>query len=178
MENRLAVILIGFKGSGKSTVGKILADLLGGAFTDTDGLIEELFEQETGKTVSFRDIYAEYGRSYFVELEKKAVAKALAGDYSVISLGGGTLENLEDKIDLSQTVVVRLDVEKEELYNRIIKDGVPAFFDPEDSRGSFETFYERRAPRYNLVAEVTIDNTDKTPEETAALIVEHLETRA
>ncbi len=79
------IILIGFMGSGKSTVGPLLATSLGWKFIDTDCLIEK----KSG--LSIGEIFACHGESYFRELERKAVAAAVSSWRAVIATGGGAV---------------------------------------------------------------------------------------
>ena len=174
MKKRPTIVLIGFKGCGKSTVGRSLAKTIGGKFADTDKIVEDLYEEKNGERLSFREIYMKEGRGHFIDLEEKAVKKALAGDSTVVSLGGGTIENQKEAIDFGSAIVVGLGVEKDILYKRITKDGVPVFFDIKNPKESFDSFFEIRAARYNEFAEITVDNTDRAPEETAEAILEYM----
>jgi len=81
----MRVILTGFMGTGKTAVGRRLAQRLGRELVDTDALIE----RAAGRTI--RDIFAQDGEARFRELERAAVAEACAADDVVISTGGGTL---------------------------------------------------------------------------------------
>lgn len=173
MTSARSVILIGFKGSGKSTVGAALAEKLEGAFVDTDHLMEEIYREEKGEKLTFREIYLKEGRQAFIDYERQAVEKALEGHYAVIALGGGTIANLAEEIDLSAALVVGLGVNRDVLYERIMADGVPAFFDPDDPRGSFDRFYAERAPGYNTAAAVTVDNSGDDPTLAVAEIIDY-----
>ena len=79
----MSVILIGMPSSGKSTVGKILAERLGRAFVDTDELVRE----KAGMQIP--EIFEKYGEDYFRELEARAVSEIAAQTSSVIATGGG-----------------------------------------------------------------------------------------
>ncbi|MGN6678479.1 MAG: shikimate kinase, partial [Streptosporangiaceae bacterium] len=78
-------VLIGPPGAGKTTVGALLADRIGVAFTDTDAIVESV----AGKPVS--EIFIEDGEPVFRELERAAVARALAGGDGVVAVGGGAV---------------------------------------------------------------------------------------
>jgi shikimate kinase len=78
------IALVGFMASGKSTVGRRVAESLGRPFVDTDELIVEA-------AGPIERIFSERGEGEFRELERRAVERALAGVPSVISLGGGAL---------------------------------------------------------------------------------------
>jgi shikimate kinase len=77
------VVLIGFRGSGKSTVGKALAERLGREFIDCDAWIEKHTE------LSIREIFEKHGESHFRTLESKAISELSAMDGKVIATGGG-----------------------------------------------------------------------------------------
>ena len=80
-----AAILIGPPGAGKSTVGPLVADLLGAEFLDTDDVVEEA----AGKPVS--DIFVDDGEAAFRALERTAVARTVASHPGILALGGGAV---------------------------------------------------------------------------------------
>jgi shikimate kinase len=77
------IYLVGFMGSGKSTVGKILAEKLNMNFIDIDKLIEEKEEMK------IKDIFEQKGESYFRELERKQIEAIVNQKGLVVSTGGG-----------------------------------------------------------------------------------------
>ncbi len=108
------VYLFGFMTSGKSTLGKILANVLGWDFVDLDKAIVER------ERMSVHDIFETKGEKYFRELEQKVLREAAEKERVVISLGGGTLNSDETAKFLNETgVTVYLKVEPENLYNRL-----------------------------------------------------------
>lgn len=80
----MQIFLIGFMGSGKSTIGKVLADKLGYAFLDLDLEIEE-YENR-----SIEQIFKEEGEAYFRKIESKVLKSLKKHESRVVSLGGGT----------------------------------------------------------------------------------------
>ena len=87
--------LIGYRGSGKSTVGRVVAQRLARPFSDSDDLVEA----ESGMTI--KDIFAEKGEPWFRDLEAKVIAE-LAGETQfsrVVSLGGGAILRTVDSTD-------------------------------------------------------------------------------
>lgn len=171
------IILIGFKGCGKTLVGKILADRLEKKFHDIDSIIESIYAEDTGNTISFRDIYKRHGKEYFRNLEKKALEKVQKFKNSIISLGGGT-PFVEDDVykKLVDNIVVYLHVEADILYERIMKNGIPAFFEKSDPRKSFDKLYTERLPTYRKLADIIVDNSESV-ENTISNILEELENR-
>ncbi|WP_258359264.1 shikimate kinase [Moorella sulfitireducens] len=112
------IVLVGFMGSGKTTVGKLLAAGLGWTFLDTDALIEE----ESGLPI--KEIFACYGEHYFRELEQAAVARATACQRAVIATGGGVVLSRENVRHLREgNKVVWLQVRPETALQRAGKKG-------------------------------------------------------
>lgn len=111
---KTSIALIGFMGSGKSVVGKALAERLGFDFVDSDALVE----QAAGKSVA--KIFDESGERVFRELESRAVERASALNYSVVSCGGGVVLRKENVRALKRSsAVVWLDAPLEALQRRL-----------------------------------------------------------
>ena len=112
----MKVYLLGFMGSGKSTVGRLLADQMKLDFIDFDRYIE----QETGKTIA--ELFDSGGEDKFRELEHLHLKKILSKDNVVIALGGGT-PCFHDNMNLIQAngKSVYLKVDAEILLKRLIK---------------------------------------------------------
>ena len=91
------IILTGFMGTGKTTIGKLLAEKTGYRFVDTDMLIE----QQTGKTIT--EIFAIQGERVFRSLEDNLVKKLAAENGLVIATGGGLVLNPDNIKELSRT---------------------------------------------------------------------------
>lgn len=108
------IYLTGFMGSGKTTIGHILANKIGWDFLDLDRLIEE----ETGKKIS--EIFSIHGEAYFRQLETDYVRKVSGYQKYIISLGGGTIafnDNLQ--ILKSSGRIVYLKTSPEKVYARL-----------------------------------------------------------
>src|SRR3954465_12394398 len=129
----MSVVLIGYRGSGKTTIGKRLADRLWQPFVDTDALIV----RKAGKGI--REIFEQQGEPAFRDLESTVVRDTLKLQEHVISLGGGALLRPENRAALKASghKVVYLKWAPEELYKRIMADpeSVAARPDLTDSGG-------------------------------------------
>ena len=112
------VILIGYRGCGKSTIGRKLADRLWQPFVDLD----ELIIRRAGKSI--KRIFAEDGEPRFRDIESDVLREALSADETVIGLGGGTVIREENRrlIRTSGSKVIYLRCEVEVLHNRISAD--------------------------------------------------------
>jgi shikimate kinase len=108
------IYLTGFMGSGKSTIGPILANTLGWEFYDLDHVIEK----KEGKKIS--RIFDENGEEYFRNLEKELLKALAVKDNIVIALGGGTITNQEN-IDFLKKIgkIIYIKVSAESVYNRL-----------------------------------------------------------
>ena len=111
------IILIGFRGTGKTTIGKMLAQRLGKEFVDAD----EYLEQKEGKTV--KDIFAEGGEKLFREIETQIIAELCLLDNRVVATGGGAILREENVKTLKKSgIIILLEADVDTIYKRIHKD--------------------------------------------------------
>ena len=145
------IYLTGFMGSGKSTIGPILANTIGYDFADLDRLIEN----EAGLSVSA--IFREKGEEYFRSLERSGIARVSAMPRTVISLGGGTLVDPENYRRISTTgIIVYLKITPEQIFRRLHhKTDRPLLTNPggerlgdEQLRTRIMNLYSSREPIY------------------------------
>jgi len=163
------VILIGPMGSGKTTIGQLVASKLGIAFRDTDHVIEE----RAGKSVS--DIFLEDGEDEFRILEKKVLRDELLSDDTVLALGGGAPISVDAQSALRAIAspVVYLDISLATVAPRIgfNRDRPLLLHNP---RGQWQTLMEARRPIYESIADSVIDVNEKSESEIVTLILEVL----
>jgi shikimate kinase len=158
------LVLTGFMGSGKTTVGRLLADRLGWAFTDLDTEIE----RRSGLTVP--EIFSTLGEKAFRQQETAALAHILGQTRTVIALGGGAPEALGNQLLLEQTpatAVVFLAAPFATLLDRCeqqaASEGIqrPVLADHTAAEARFHT----RQRIYNRIAAHKLDTTSLTPED-------------
>ncbi|MCF7861596.1 shikimate kinase [Candidatus Woesearchaeota archaeon] len=157
-----SIVLIGFKGCGKSTVGRLLADRLGCEFYDIDNLIEEEYKRSSGEILSFRQIFKK-SEEIFRKLEKKALERlaAIKGSSMVVSTGGSTpLDKKNQDIIKEIGMMVYICADPDIIYERIIKNGIPAFFDEVKPRKSFDELLAERDPVYKRISDIIVDNSE------------------
>lgn len=170
------IILCGFKKSGKTTVGKSLAEKLGVNFFDTDQVIERNYLIKHHLELSFREIYQREGEKGFRKLELEAIKSLAPVRKSIISLGGGALCNPDTVYFLKKMGrIVYLKVPRETLLKRILQDTPPAFLDKQNIESSFERLYEERKPVYEKNADIIVDTKGLSLEDTVNSIIQHLE---
>ncbi|MEN9730231.1 MAG: hypothetical protein RLZ91_1348 [Bacteroidota bacterium] len=163
------VILIGPMGSGKTTIGQLLAAELKVAFRDTDHVIEE----KSGRSVA--DIFLEDGEDEFRALEKKVLRDELLSDNTVLALGGGAPISMDAQSALRAIAspVIYLDISLATVAPRIgfNRDRPLLLHNP---RGQWQTLMEARRPIYESIADTIIDVNDKSESEIVDLILEDL----
>jgi shikimate kinase len=151
------IILIGYRGTGKTTLGRELAKELGYRFIDTD---EEVV-RENGKTIP--EIFAEYGEPHFRELESAALAGVTSGEKSVISTGGGIILREENRrLIMKRGFRAYLTASPEVIYQRIHRDSNRPSLTGKSPMDEILELLDNRRAFYEEVAEITLD-TGKMP---------------
>ena len=169
--------LIGYRGSGKSTVGRALAQRLGLPAIDTDDLIE------AGSGLSVREIFAAEGESGFRQREASVIAEVAARPLPcVVSLGGGAILRETNRKCLSVTGnTVWLQAPAEQLFRRIEGDATSQQRRPSLSdRGGFAEVVEllaAREPLYRELAQKIVLTEGRTPDDVVEEIVDWVKSR-
>ena len=157
------VVLVGPPGSGKSTVGAVLAELLGVPLHDTDAAVEAA----SGRTVS--DIFVEDGEPAFRALERAEVARAVADEAGVLAVGGGAPVDPSTAQVLASQTVVFLDVGIADAAKRVGFDRSRPLL-AVNPRASWVRLMNERRPVYEQVSTHRVDTAGRTPEDVAAEI--------
>jgi len=153
-------ILIGPPGAGKTTVGGLLAALLGAEFLDTDSAIEEV----AGKPVS--DIFISDGEDVFRGLEREAVARTVAGHRGILALGGGAVMDPGTRQLLAGQRLVYLETGFAAAAHRTGLDA-PRPLLIGNPRARMRELLAERLPVYEGLAWVTVSTDDRAPQEIA-----------
>ena len=156
------IILTGFMGTGKTTVGQILAARLARAFVDIDQMVVE----KEGREISA--LFACAGEEYFRKQESKAIKEALLGEGKVISTGGGALLQNKEILEEGGRLICLL-ASPGEIMKRLVKEGGRPLLAGDPKRKIKELYAARRA-MYQEVP-LKIDTDGKTPEDVAAEIL-------
>ncbi|MGH2751197.1 MAG: 3-dehydroquinate synthase [Actinomycetota bacterium] len=148
------IVLVGFMGAGKSSVGALLAEELDLRFVDTDIVVQK----RAGATIS--GIFASGGEEAFRSLEREVVAEALAGPRGVVALGGGAVADPDTQAELMDALVLYLDASYATVMARVDgADGGRPLLNGGDPRELFEA----RRGLYRSVADVVVETDGKDP---------------
>ncbi|GIF17444.1 shikimate kinase [Actinoplanes tereljensis] len=153
-------VVIGAPGAGKTTIGGLVAGLLGVPFVDTDAIIEA----EAGKPIP--EIFIDDGEDAFRALERSAIATALTEFSGVLALGGGAILHEGTRDLLKQHTVVYLSVELSDAVKRVgLGTGRPLL--AMNPRATLKYLLDQRRPLYSSVATHTIATDNRDPSDIA-----------
>ena len=173
------IFLIGYRGCGKSTVGRLLAQQLQRPLADTDELIEKKCQQ------TIQEIFEAAGEAGFRDLEEDVIATIARSSREphVVSLGGGAILRQANRQWIGNSgICIWLQGSPEALYARISSDAITAQQRPKLSDlGGYEEVVEvlrAREPLYRRMAQMTVITDDKTPDEVVMEILEWVKSQA
>jgi shikimate kinase len=159
---RRRIYLIGLRATGKSTVGRLLAERLGVPFHDADAVLEA----RAGLTI--RDIFAAEGEPYFRDLEEQVLRDLSATPPAIIATGGGAILREANRDCMRATgIVVWLTADVETMLTRLNGDATTAGRRPDlagGGRAEIEALLQARSKLYHSCADLTIDTTGRSPE--------------
>jgi shikimate kinase len=165
------IVLLGFMGAGKSTVGPLLADILNWQFLDAD----EVLERREGCTIA--ELFARAGEEDFRRLEESTIAELLTLDGTVIALGGGAIESASTRSLLAS---------RHDLFTAFLEGPLEILLERCNqsqtvrpllqNREQVEPRYAKRLPHYRL-ATITVSTEGLTPQMIAHEISRQLSER-
>jgi shikimate kinase len=166
------LLLIGYRGSGKSAVAKVLAERLGWTFLDADLALEA----REGRSI--RQIFAEDGEGRFRELEARLLAEICQGECQVIATGGGVILRPDNRQRLKQFgTVVWLTADSATLWQRLQNDAATPQRRPDlttGGRAEIEALLAAREPLYAECAQIVVDTAGRSPRDVASAVLEKL----
>jgi shikimate kinase len=166
-----AIVLIGFMGAGKSSVGRILARMTGLPRFDTDEMIAARF----GLTIS--EIFATHGEEKFREAESEALHELSGKGRAIIVTGGGIVlrpENAELLHALG--TIVYLAADGETLFERISRRTTRPLLQTDNPRATVTELLRARLPLYRSAADIEVETSALTHDEVAKVILAKIET--
>lgn len=160
------IVLIGLSGSGKTSVGPLIAQALGWNFVDTDHMIE----QEAGRTIA--EIFVQGGEAMFRALERRALTRVLSGSQVVVATGGGMVEDAVNRGRIQRSAFcVWLQAPITTLLERLAAaNDRPLLSD--DPEATLTAMAERRMPLYASIADWIAVTSALSPQQIADTIVQ------
>ncbi len=150
------IILIGFMGVGKTSVGTRLAQDLGFSFVDTDVLIE------ADQKITITEIFSNFGEQYFRDVESRVIRQVLENEGQVVSTGGGAVIRDENRRSFKENgVTICLTARPEVIYDRIRHETHRPLLQVADPPGKIRELLTARAPFYHQ-ADFIIDTSDQS----------------
>ncbi len=176
-EHNMNIVLIGYRCSGKTEVGKILARQLGRDFLDTDAVLEE----RAGRSIE--EIVSTKGWHHFRETERGLIEEVSKRDNLIIATGGGVVMNKENVENLQANAwIVWLDGKPEVLRARMDKEQKAGKSRPSltqrDSLEEIEEVLNIRKPLYEQAGDILVDTSRLSIQEAAAVIMKNLPRRS
>jgi shikimate kinase len=163
------ILLVGHMGSGKTSVGRRLAETLGWPFADSDA------EIEAAARMPVTEIFARFGEPHFRDGERRVVARLLDGSPRVIASGGGAFVDEGTRtLALARATVVWLDTDLETLVARVARRSHRPLLKGRDARTVLAELMERRNPAY-AQAHLRIATGNGPHDEAVAAILRALE---
>jgi shikimate kinase len=167
------IVLIGYRCSGKTAIGRVLADMLGMGFADTDVLIEE----DAGESIEA--IIKTKSWDHFRNLESDVIERVSEKDNQVIATGGGVVVNQENVKALKKDGWVvwldaRPDVLKERMGKELRLGNIRPSLTGADPLAEIEEVMNTRRPMYQEAGDFVVDTTRLSEPEAAALIMKNL----
>lgn len=169
VEDHERLLLVGFMGAGKSSVGRLAAQMLGWAFVDMDSEVE----RRTGRTVA--EIFATDGEAAFREVERLVAGELLSASRVVLASGGGWAASADwREATPAGTHSVWLDVSVDEAIRRAsTQPGTRPLMEERSAGHALAELHKKRAPYYAL-ADVRVDTEGSTVEDVTARVLESL----
>lgn len=162
--NMKNIVIVGFMGTGKTVVAKILARKLGREFLELDAVIEK------NEGMSIRDIFEKKGEPYFRKLEKDVVKKASARESLVISAGGGAIIDEENLNNLRKnSIIICLEASSDVILKRTKGNVCRPLLNVPDPKKRIEELLRERAPYYKK-ADRSVNTDNFTPDQVAEKI--------
>jgi len=168
------IVLMGYRGCGKTTVGRIVAEKLNRPFVDTDAMIQE----RAGKTI--REIVADGGWAAFRSLERGVVEELAGREGCIVALGGGAVLDQQNVKELKRNgSFIWLTADGETIAERLGNDQATNAQRPSlsgmDMVAEIETMLRDREPVYRMAADQVIDTTGRSVDEVANEIMQMTE---
>ena len=171
MKRGNSIVLIGFMGAGKSSVGRMLAQKTGLPRFDTDALVVARLGESIVK------IFETRGEAAFRQAESEVLAALVGRQRGIIVTGGGVVLRPENVTVLKELgTVVSLEADEETLFRRVSRRNSRPLLRTQDPRATLHELFTTRAPLYHRAADIRVDTSQLSHDEVAREILRKIET--
>jgi|TARA_B110000495_G_scaffold141453_1_gene124395 shikimate kinase len=167
VENIKQIFLIGMMGSGKSTVGSMLADKLNWTFIDIDS------ELEKDSGLSIKDMFKD-GENTFRTYETAKLEEVALKDRIVCATGGGIVVEESNCEILDQSFCVYLDTSLDHLYKRIENDNSRPLLSVDNKRDIMKDIFDNREEKYKSLSKLNVNTDNKSVDDSCKTIMEYI----
>ena len=167
MENIKQIFLIGMMGSGKSTVGSMLADKLNWTFIEIDS------ELEKDSGLSIKDMFKD-GENTFRTYETAKLEEVALKDRIVCATGGGIVVEESNCEILDQSFCVYLDTSLDHLYKRIENDNSRPLLSVDNKRDIMKDIFDNREEKYKSLSKLNVNTDNKSVDDSCKTIMEYI----
>ena len=171
----MKIVLSGPKGAGKSSVAKALSTQLGLPAIETDTLIEDAFASRQDHRHTCREIFLEHGEQEFRAVEEQVALQLADADWKIIVCGGSSLLSPTSRRALRKNaILIYLKAETEELWNRVLHDGLPPWLAGPNAKQQLAENVAYRDELLAPFADIIIDTTGRSPEKIAQTAIDDI----
>lgn len=161
------IVLIGFMGCGKSSVGRRVAGLTGHRFVDTDDLVVQSEDR------SISEIFGDQGEAYFRDVEQRVLEETIGVCGIILSTGGGLVLREANRVSLKKIGIVGwLDADPEILFERASRSGKRPLLQTDNPRETFARLLESRREIYTSVADFRLDTSEMNHDDAAQRVLD------
>jgi len=164
------IAIIGFMGSGKTTIGRLLAHRLGHVFIDLD----RVMELSEGRTIN--EIFEQKGEGYFRDIESEIIRKIVKNKNCIFACGGGVVVKRENMINMARSChVIYLRISPSEARDRLAGSKERPLLPEKKRQDAIERIFKKRSGLYCRYADITVDNEGIQPGETVEAIIRKMD---
>lgn len=169
------IVIMGPKGAGKSSIGRIVAEETGFQTIETDTLVEKIHETRDGHHLSCREIFVEHGEAFFREIEQEAAQQAAEHDWHLIITGGAIMLDPDNRRLLrNDALLVYLTAHPDILWDRATQSGIPPWLTGLDGKQKYTEQLRYREDVLRPYADILLDTSNGDPETLAEQVLQRI----
>ncbi|NLK20913.1 MAG: shikimate kinase [Epulopiscium sp.] len=167
--NKSNIVLMGFMGCGKSTIGKLISQKIQSEFVDTDFLIEKKIG------ISISSFFEKYGENSFRQIEEEIISEIAQGKNQVIATGGGIIKNFNNISNLrANGIIVYLNASPSHIFQNLKGDTTRPLLNTKDKLETINALLNERKPLYERYADIIVNVNHQLIQDIVTTILRHI----